>query len=128
MPQLFTYSIENTEEKLVVTIGGSLIRKSLNNLNAVLESNGSFNINVLLSPILPISRILSKSVSLTIPEQNYQGEQSKQEYYSEFLNQSIDQTYEDFQQQMYQIKESIKELKIQRQTSSSQVKNKSKSN
>lgn len=119
MPELFTYSIENKDGKLVVTIGGSLIQESLNNLNAQMEKNSNLNVNALLSPILPISRILSNSMTLSAAE-SYQNVSNSNANYDEFLNQSIDQTYEDFKQQMQQIKESIEELKPEKQTQYSQ--------
>jgi len=115
---LFNYSIEEDENKLVITVGGTLAEEAMRSLRDTAGAGAAFGLQTLLSPLIPISKLLSASVGLA-------GEQGTQDWggggqpgdEEDYLSQTIDQTYEAFQQQIREIQTSIESLSAEKPSS-----------
>ena len=117
---LFNYSIEENENKLVITVGGTLAEEALRSLRETPGAGAAFGLQTLLSPLIPISKLLSASVGLAGAEgtvQDWSGGAGGGAPEEDYLSQTIDQTYEAFQQQIREIQQSIESLGAEKQPS-----------
>ncbi len=108
---LFGYSIEENDGSLVITIRGTLAEAAIRQLRAGLESGGTLPLQSLLSPLLPIGRLLSAPIALE-PAQEPEAEAATLPD-TGVLSQELEQTYAAFQEQMREFRARVDELKAE---------------
>jgi hypothetical protein len=112
---LFAYSVEEQEGKLVVTVGGVLAQESLRRLRAAMETGGSLSLQTLLSPLVPIGRLLSVPSRLAsspsdLPASASIAAPSAHEV-ENLLSQEVDQSLNAFREQLAEVQEALEGLR-----------------
>jgi hypothetical protein len=104
---LFGYSIDEKEGTLVVTLSGTLTQAAISHLRERIDSGENWPVRTLLSPVLPLGRLLSSAVPL---RSQLVASDPGTHVDEEALNQQVDQTLAAFMEQMDEFRTALAEL------------------
>jgi hypothetical protein len=104
---LFGYSIDEDDGTLVVTVRGTLAEGAIRQLRQRVESGETWPVKTLLSPLVPLGRLLSSPVQLRSEAVHAPAWTQVDE---DALNQQVDQTLAAFTQQMEEFRVALAEL------------------
>jgi hypothetical protein len=110
MDTLFAYTLEEQEGRLVITVQGSFAEAVLRQLRNEITTRGGLHIISRLSPIVPLGRLLSSAKVRLTEEQNEAADGDALDT-DDLLNQSVDQTFGAFQQQLNEFREALDSYK-----------------
>jgi hypothetical protein len=105
---LFGYTIEHDDGSLVITVRGEFAGSAVRQLRERIQGGGSPSVLALLSPLVPIGRLLSAPVEV---RSDVEGGGQAPVIDDEALDQRITQSFAAFQQQMEQFRAALNELK-----------------
>lgn len=105
---LFGYTVEEDAGALVISVRGTFAEEAVRQLRERLSSGAALPVLTLLSPLVPIGRLLSARVDIRSPGADVGNVPQVDE---QALAQELDQTYADFQRQMDEFRAAVEGLK-----------------
>ena len=111
---LFAYTVEDQDGKLVITVGGVLAQRALQELRQGLESEGAGWLPTLLSPIKPLRRLLSAPIALRHALGAGPASADDPGSTEDILSQGVDQTLSSFQEQVAEFRKTLESLRRER--------------
>lgn len=108
---LFAYSVEEQDGKLVITLQGRVAEDALRGIRADIEAGHSRAFRGLLSPLVPLRRLVSSAVRLRGRERLLEGEAAEDAAGGDLLSQEVEQGFSAFQQQLRDFRQSLDELR-----------------
>jgi hypothetical protein len=114
---LFGYSLDQQDDTLIITLRGSLVEEALRILREGVKAGGSVPMEMLLSPIISIGKLLTAPMP-----QGYGREglfQPRPADVEASLSQEVDRAFAAFQEEMRAFDRSVHEFKAQKNDSAS---------
>lgn len=108
---LFAYSVEEQDGKLVITLQGRVAEDALRGIRSDIEAGHSRAFRGLLSPLVPLRRLVSSAVRLRGRERLLEGEEAEDAAGGNLLSQEVEQGFSAFQQQLRDFRQSLDELR-----------------
>jgi hypothetical protein len=105
---LFGYTVEEDAGALIISVRGTFAEEAVRQLRERLSSGGALPVLTLLSPLVPIGRLLSARIDVRSPRGDVG---AAAEVEQQALNQELEQTYADFQRQMDEFRAAVQGLK-----------------